>query len=1229
MNSNNSNKRKGNPRQNCSFLSSASFFYTIPTFLYGRRKGFDEDNMYETVDGFRSKLLGDKLEKLWCNELKNALRTKRAPSLRKVLCRAFGLQMLTFAALLLVIECAIKPAQAVMVGRLVSFYTLDNVNTGVLPYAFGIIFLTFLNTALFHPYIANSQMVGLKAKISCGSLIYRKALKLHYTALCKTSVGQIVNLLSNDAVILIRFSVIVNYVLIAPVQCLVVTYLMYQEVGFSAIVGVLVIVLCTPFYYFLSKGASKYRLKTAMRTDERVRFMAEVISGMQVIKMYAWEKPMENILNSLRKFEMKYITLSSYTKAVYLTLDVLLIPTSLYVTILVYVIHHQLTADNVFSLTVFYTTFHFTMAWSLPQGLCVLGETLISIDRITKFLTSAEIILNDAEKMVANSGAIEITHGTAKWNTKITLENITFAANPGSLIAVIGQVGCGKSSLINALLKELPLTSGRISVNGSVSYAPQDPWLFGGSVRDNILFGQKVDLLRYKEVIRVCALECDLQLLPFGDNTIVGGRGSSLSGGQKARISLARAVYRQADIYLLDDPLSAVDLRVGEQIFENCIKGFLKGKTVILVTHQRQYLKDRDRVIALESGTILSEINWKEANVFAREQISEVVSPALQFQALDGKTKDAQNKEQISRGSVSKNVYLSYFTLGGGIGFTTLTLFLLLLCQVSVSSSSYFLAYWVNAVDLGNETAAGQNLEASSASNQNIYIYSTITLFCIVIASVRAYVFYTLCLKSSNRMHGNMLSSVLRATMRFLNTNSHGRIINRFSQDLETVDTQLPTVCLNALQAFIGFLACIVIIAMVNYWFLLSSFIIGIMLYLLRAFCLVTIRNVKRLEGITRSPVFEHLGSSLQGLATIRAFKGEKILQKEFDQHQDLHSCCHHLFLSTTEAMGALLGYVSGIYVAIVTLTCTLIGNGMLGGNVGLAVTQCLQVATYMQRTIRQSAELENQMTSVERILEYDKIEHEDSLGREAPTLWPSKGEIAFHNVNLAYYLQGPLALRNISFRIMPNEKVGVVGRTGAGKSSIIAALFRLSYLTGKILVDDVDINNLNLREFRSKISIIPQSPVVFSGTLRTNLDPFEEFEDCDLWSALDKVELKEFFSALPLGLDFGISQGGSNVSVGQRQLICLARIILRKNKILVMDEATASIDLETDKLVQRTIRKVFEDCTIITITHRLDSIMDCDRIMVISAGEVVEFDRPSILLKNNEGHFYKMTQQL
>ncbi|CAG9863581.1 unnamed protein product [Phyllotreta striolata] len=1298
--------RKPNPRENAFPLSAATFCYTIPTFIEGFKRDLEEADLTETLKEHKSNYLGNKLEKCWRAEEERAAKKNAKPSLERVLVKTFVWEYLALGIVLIMSE-AVRLTQPMFLGRLVRFFDQRQRNQTVVQplilgqylsyynensiisqeeayyYAAGVVLCSLISVLCIHPYMLGVCHIGMKMRVACCSLIYRKALRLSKASLGETTAGQVVNLLSNDVN---RFDLAVlfaHHLWIGVLETVICTYFMYLEVGIAAVVGVCVLVSFVPLQMYIGKRISVLRLRTALRTDERVRLMNEILSGIQVIKMYAWEKPFAHLVAQARKREIQFIRNTSFLRGIFLSFIMYSTRMALFVSILVYVLSgYNITAEKVFVITSFYNVLRQTMTIFFPQGIAQVAEARISIKRLNTFMLFGEIQLSknnekiqkiDGEKSLdlskssngvekapkkAESGVF-ITNATAKWSEMSihnTLTDINIKAYPGQLLGVIGPVGSGKSSLFHVILQELPLKEGQLTVNGSISYASQEPWLFAGSVRQNILFGQPMDKVRYETVVRKCALERDFRLLPYGDKTIVGDRGVSLSGGQRARINLARAVYKQADIYLLDDPLSAVDTHVGKELFEQCITGYLKNKIVILVTHQIQYLQEVDHILYLEDGigrtgtfrdlqasgldftrtlgesTEVEDVTNKETEMTRQLSIRSVASVEVEApQAVE---------EQKSSGNIGGYVYRSYFAAGGNCCVIFIFFFLFFAAQLFSSASDYYLTFWLNREQKDhvlNKTTTNTNSTViyewwHFSRETSIYIYSFIIASLVIVTNVRSFTFFIVCMRSSTRLHNNMFTSITRATMRFFNTNSSGRILNRFSKDIGAVDELLPLAMIDCMQIGLALLGIIVVVAAVTPWLMVPTCCIGLVFYFIRIFYLRTSRNVKRLEGITRSPVFSHLNASILGLTTIRAFEAEEILKQEFDNHQDLHSSAWYSFISTSRAFGYCLDLFCMVYITLVTFSFLLIGNENFGGNVGLAVTQAIGLTGMFQWGMRQSTELENQMTSVERILEYNNIEKEGQLesdpDKKPPASWPEKGKLEFRQLFLKYFPQDPFVLKDLTFLIQPKEKIGIVGRTGAGKSSLINALFQLTDTVGDILIDDVNISGLGLHDLRSKISIIPQEPVLFSGTMRKNLDPFDEFSDSELWKVLEEVELKEAVENLAAGLNSKMSEGGSNFSVGQRQLVCLARAILRNNKLLVLDEATANVDPQTDGLIQHTIRSKFADCTVLTIAHRLNTVMDSDKVMVMDAGTMKEFDHPYKLLQNHDGIFYGMVQK-
>ncbi|CAK9828719.1 Probable multidrug resistance-associated protein lethal(2)03659 [Anthophora retusa] len=1243
----------------------------------------------------------------------------KEPSLIKVLVKCFGVQIMLYGIILAVLEISLRLSQPLFLGLLIRYYnpmkpishtvmttsynssdsqvykTEDAMKPVLQPifigrmlqyfssltvtkddaylYAAGVILCSVLLIFVIHPYMMGILHMGMKMRIACCTLIYRKALKLSRTALGETTIGQAVNLLSNDVN---RFDVAIihlHYLWIGPLETLIITYFMYNEVQISALFGVAILLMFIPLQGYLGKKSSIFRLKTAIRTDERVRLTNEIITGIQAIKMYCWEKPFSNLVERARRREVNVIRSMSLIRGIIMSFIMFTTRLSLFVTILAYISYdNKITAEKVFMLQAYYNVLRQTMTVYFPQGITQMAELLVSVKRLQRFMLYEEI--NYANRMpesnqegsnnekktndttqekveVNNDGKehiINLTNASAKWlvyEQEDTLKNINIKVKSGELVAVVGQVGSGKSSLLNVILKELPLKSGGIEINGKIAYASQEPWLFAGSVRQNILFGKKMDQFRYDRVIKVCQLKRDFSLLPYGDRTIVGERGISLSGGQRARINLARAVYADTETYLLDDPLSAVDAHVGKHMFEECIVKYLRGKTRILVTHQLQYLRSVNRIIVLKDGAIQAEGTYNElasmgidfGRLLENEPEDEEERTASgppsrttsrnasisSLSSLKSNTTEKDDPVEVAetrtKGRVSGKVYGGYFHAGGNwCVISTITL-LCVLAQLSASGSDFFISKWVNMEEkkYANKTSSDGPME--SWENGNVYVYTGLIVFTIVITLTRSISFFTACMRASIRLHDRMFECISRATMRFFNTNPSGRVLNRFSKDMGAIDELLPMALIDCLQIGLSLLGIIIVVGTTNYWLMIPTVVIAVIFYYIRVAYLATSRSVKRLEGVTRSPVFGHLSATLQGLPTIRAFEASEILTKEFDQHQDLHSSAWYIFISSSRAFAFWLDFFCCVYITFVAMSFLLqpdydTPGSMKGGDVGLAITQSIGLTGMFQWGMRQSTELENQMTSVERVLEYTNIESEPPLEstpeKKPKEDWPQEGKIDFRNVSLRYDPAEAPVLKNLNFVIYPQEKIGIVGRTGAGKSSLIAALFRLADLDGHIEIDGVKTNEIGLHDMRSKISIIPQEPFLFSGSLRKNLDPFDSYSDNLLWQALEEVELKE------MGLEGHINEGGSNLSVGQRQLVCLARAIVRNNPILVLDEATANVDPKTDELIQRTIRTKFAKCTVLTIAHRLNTVMDSDRILVMDAGHAVEFDAAHLLIE-------------
>uniref|UniRef100_A0A8C7JN77 Multidrug resistance-associated protein 4 n=1 Tax=Oncorhynchus kisutch TaxID=8019 RepID=A0A8C7JN77_ONCKI len=1152
---------KDNPSATANLLSKIFFCWLNPLFRIGYNRRLEEHDMYKVLPEDGSERLGEDLQWYWDQEVQWAAKDLRTPRLTRV--------PQTLSEI-------IKVIQPVLLGKLIRYfesYDPDNMDAlyEACGYAAGVSLSTLGLAALHHLYFYHVQRAGMKIRVAMCHMIYRKALCLNSTALGKTTTGQIVNLLSNDVNKFDEVTIFLHFLWVGPLQAAAVMVLLWYEIGPSCLAGMAVLVFLMPIQTLFGRLFSSFRGTTAALTDNRIRTMNEVVSGIRIIKMYAWEKPFAALVDEVRRKEISKIMKSSYLRGLNMASFFVASKIIVFITFTVYVLMgNRISASRVFVAVSLYGAVRLTVTLFFPNAVEKVSEALISIRRIKNFLMLEEVgSAQDLGLPVAEKKdcMVEIKDLVCFWNKALdspTLQNLSFTLRSEQLLAVIGPVGAGKSSLLSTILGELTPDKGVVKFKGELTYASQQPWIFPGTIRSNILFGKALHPQKYERVLRACALKRDMELLPDGDLEVIGDRGATLSGGQKARVSLARAVYQDADIYLLDDPLSAVDAEVGKHLFEQCICGLLRKKPRILVTHQLQYLKAADQILVLKEVSVSVCMRTGGSNAVPYHLYSWVAHLVTILTCLE-------------RGKVlmySPDVFVSFCTL-------------FCLC-----------------IGLTGAT--------------------------IVFGFLRSLVFFNVLVNSAQTLHNRMFTAILRTPVRFFDINPIGRILNRFSKDIGYLDSLLPWTFVDFIQVFLQILGVIIVAAAVIPWILIPVVPLLVVFLFLRRYFLQTSRDIKRLESTTRSPVFTHLSSSLQGLWTIRAFKAQQRFQQAFDAHQDLHSEAWFLFLTTSRWFALRLDGICSIFVTLTTFGCLFLRDDLKAGAVGLALSYAVTLVGMFQWGVRQSAEVENMMTSVERVVEYTELESEApwETDKRPPPDWPRHGFITFDQVNFSYYADSPPVLKNITAVFRSREKVGIVGRTGAGKSSLISALFRLAEPDGRISIDGVLTAEIGLHTLRQRISIIPQDPVLFTGTMRKNLDPFSQHTDEDLWNALGEVQLRTVVEELPGRLETMLAESGSNFSVGQRQLVCLARAILRRNKILIIDEATANVDPRTDGLIQQTIREKFRECTVLTIAHRLNTIIDCDRILVLDAGRIQEYDEPYVLLQNQEGVFYQMVQQ-
>ena len=798
----------------------------------------------------------------------------------------------------------------------------------------------------------------------------------------------------------------------------------------------------------------------------------------------------------------------------------------------------------------------------------------------------------------------------------------------GELVAIVGAVGSGKSSILSALVGEMRKANGQVVINGTVGFCAQVPWIMNATVKDNILFGREYDEDRYNAVIRASALGPDLEILPDGDLTEIGERGITISGGQKQRLNIARAAYFDADVILLDDPLSAVDAHVGNHLFEKCISGLLKDKTRLLVTHQLHFLPMVDRILVVKDGTIVEEGSYshlvEQGEDFARilrdfgskdEATKETEEEAIESVAAETPqdpkkiTKQLLTTEDRETGAVSAAVYKGYLEKGGGLWTLPILLLITGLAQVAQVGNNLWLSFWSRRQFEGRTDKFYIGIYASFGFAQ-AFAYFALGFGVTVIGN-----------RASSGMHSSAVRRVLQAPMSFFDTTPQGRIINRFSKDIDTMDNLLSDSFRMFLTTFSSIVGSFILSIVIYHYFAAALGPLLIMFYLFALYYRASAREIKRIDSVLRSSVYAQFGETLTGLSTVRAYREQDRFIAMNEKFIDRMNGAYLLTITNQRWLGIRLDFTGTLLILVVAILAVTSRFNVDPATTGLVLSYTMQVTGMIGWMVRQFAEVENNMNASERVFHYgSKLEIEADFTSDNPPAdsWPSAGAIDFVNVDLAYRPGLPLVLNSLNLSIKAGESVGIVGRTGAGKSSILAALYRMCELSaGKITIDGLDVSTIGLHELRSKLSIIPQDPVLFAGTIRSNLDPNDTYSDHEIWQALLKThfvhgELGEGVGLITL--DSSVDDEGLNFSLGQRQLLAMARALLRKTKILVLDEATSSVDFETDSLIQATIQNEFRNATLLCIAHRLKTIIHYDKICVMDKGRVAEFDTPKAL---------------
>ncbi|KAM0242892.1 hypothetical protein ACHAP5_007145 [Fusarium lateritium] len=1138
----------------------------------------------------------------------------------------------------------------------------------------------------------------------------------------------IVNLVGVDALRISNFTGFQFLIINSVFKLVFFSFFLVQLIGwipFTA--GLVAWGLTLPANTYFSRELLSRSDKLMKLRDEKLAVVNEALLGMRQIKFAALESRWEKRILAMRERELKTLwglfVIDTGLFGCWVVSPILLAATSL----AVYAIRngHLLPSVAFVSIGIF-KALEMSLG-VLPELISMGVDTFVSLKRIQTYLNGPEM-----KNTVSEGPEVAFKNASIAWpeddetpdEGRFILRNLNISFPTGELSVISGKTGTGKSLILSAILGESDVLEGSVHVPktvspverhdaqahlgdwilpGSIAYVSQTPWLESASLRDNILFGLPFIEERYSQAVEVCALKKDLDILTDGDKTELGANGINLSGGQKWRVTLARAIYSRAEILVMDDVFSAVDAHVGRHIFEKCVTGDIcKGRTRILVTHhvalvqsRAKYIVELGAGVALHAGLVsdfvrdgtLEEIRQHEATAqqaledemtgsvtAVNSEEASITDPAENQENNALQKVPSKNAKQFiqdelrEKGVVKKHVYLTYLKDSGGVLLWSICAVIFLGYEVGILGRAWWLRIWTGDVDESASTGSLhqqhghasifslQKFPYSSASDFNtteshydlqyyLWIYIGISSATAIIGTLRFFWAYFLAIKASRTLFEKMLFTVLHTPLRWLDTVPVGRILNRFSSDFNIIDNRITldwTQFISNLLSLVG--VCIAAFFASGIVIPLAIVLLGLGILLGNRY-LYGARPLKRLESNCKSPVFELFNGALAGVSTIRGYKKTQVYFERMYEKLDSWAIITSYMWLVNRWMGLRMGVIGTLFSTIVGII-VILSPSMDAALAGFTLSFAMDFAESILWTIRNYAGMELNMNSTERVVEYTELETESLEGEKPSAAWPTSGAMEINNLEVSYAPDLPPVLKGVSFDVKNNERVGVVGRTGAGKSSLTLALFRfLEARSGSVTIDGLDISKVDLHSLRSRLAIIPQDPVLFSGTIRSNLDPFEDNTDDELRESLGRVHLVDSQPATPANepasatstitakntnifrdLSSPISESGGNLSQGQRQLLCLARAIVARPKIMVLDEATSAVDMATDALIQRSIREEFTDSTLIVIAHRLSTIADFDRILVLADGQVAEFGTPKELWEQ-EGVFHDMCE--
>ncbi|XP_053518910.1 cystic fibrosis transmembrane conductance regulator [Artibeus jamaicensis] len=1429
------------PLEKASVVSKLFFSWTTPILKKGYRQRLELSDIYQIPSADSADNLSEILEREWDRELAS----KKNPKLINALRRCFFWRFMFYGILLYLGEVT-KAVQPLLLGRIIASYDPDNkVERSISIYlGIGLCLLFILRTLLLHPAIFGLHHIGMQMRIAMFSLIYKKTLKLSSRVLDKISIGQLVSLLSNNLNKFDEGLALAHFVWIAPLQVTLLMGLLWELLQASAFCGLAVLIVLAIVQASLGRMMMKYRDQRAGKINERLVITSEMIENIQSVKAYCWEEAMEKMIENLRKTELKLTQKAAYVR--YVNSSAFF--SSGFFVVLFSVLPHALNKGiilrKIFTTISFCIVLRMAVTRQFPWAVQTWYDSIGAINKIQDFLqkqefktleynlTTTEVVMenvtafwdegfgelfenakqNNKSRNISNSDNNLFFSNFSLLGTPV-LKDINFQIERGQLLAIAGSTGAGKTSLLMMLMGELEPSEGKIKHSGRISFCSQFSWIMPGTIKENIIFGVCYDEYRYRSVIKACQLEEDISKFAEKDNVVLGEGGLTLSGGQRARICLARAVYKDADLYLLDSPFGYLDVLTEKQIFESCVCKLMANKTRILVTSKMEHLKKADKILILHEGSsyfygtfselqnlrpdfhsklmgydsfdqfsaerrnsILTEtlrrfslegdaaIPWnetkkqsfKQPGEFGEKRKSSILNPInsakkfsivqktpLQINGIEEDSEEPSERRlslvpdseqgeailprsnvintgptfqkrrrqsvlnlmthssvnqcqithqktaastgkmslapqgdlaemdiysrRLSQGSgleiseeineedlkecffddmesipavTTWNTYLRYVTVHKSLSFVLIWCLVLFLAEVAASLVLLWLFKERPPQDTVNSTGSTNSSSAliitSTSHFYILYIYVGVadTLFALGITGGLPLVHSLITV--SKILHHKMLHSILHAPMSTLNMLKAGEILNRFSKDTAILDDLLPLTIFDFIQLVLIVIGAITVVSILHPYIFLATVPVITAFIILRAYFLPTSQQLKQLESEGRSPIFTHLVTSLRGLWTLRAFGRQPYFETLFHKALNLHTANWFLYLSTLRWFQMRIEMIFVIFFIAVTFI-SIFTTGEGEGRVGIILTLAMNIMSTLQWAMNSSIDVDSLMRSVSRVFKFIDMPTEQSKSTKLikpseddqltkvmiienqhvkkDDLWPLGGQMTVKNLIAKYTDNGNAILENISFSISPGQRVGLLGRTGSGKSTLLSALLRLLNTEGEIQIDGVSWDSVTLQQWRKAFGVIPQKVFIFSGTFRKNLDPYEQWNDEEIWKVADEVGLRSVIEQFPGKLDFVLLDGGLVLSHGHKQLICLARSVLSKAKILLLDEPSAHLDPITYQIIRRTLKQAFADCTVILSEHRIEAMLECQQFLVIEENKVRQYDSLQKLL--------------